>query len=230
MFIVLEGLDGAGKSTQVRRLRAWLESEGHRVESLHFPRYDAPFFGELITRFLRGDFGSADAVDPYLAALLFACDRADAAPRLRGWLSEGRTVLLDRYVWSNVAYQCAKFRGTEEECRRLARWILALEYEHYGMPRPDVSFFLDAPLGFVADRLAGERAGEDRAYLDGGSDIHETSLELQRRVRSLYREAAQIGAGPVCVECGDGAGGMADADTVFARIRQALAPFIDRRP
>ncbi len=230
MFIVLEGLDGAGKSTQMRRLRALLESSGRRVEYLHFPRYDAPFYGELISRFLRGEFGTADAVDPYLAALLFAGDRADAAPQLRRWLDEGRTVLLDRYVWSNVAYQCAKLRGTDEERHRLAQWILDLEYGHHGVPRPDVSLFLDVPLSFVAERLAGERAGDDRAYLQGAQDIHESSLALQQRVRALYLEASHTEGGPLCVSCGDGAGGMADADTVFDRIRRILGPIIDRRP
>ena len=68
MLIVLEGLDGAGKSTQIRRLRSYLREEGLDSEYLHFPRFDAPFFGELIARFLRGEFGSAKQVDPYLVA------------------------------------------------------------------------------------------------------------------------------------------------------------------
>ena len=63
MFVVLEGLDGAGKSTQVRRLRRFFEERGLGVEYLHFPRFDAPVYGELIARFLRGEFGAADEVD-----------------------------------------------------------------------------------------------------------------------------------------------------------------------
>ena len=68
MLVVLEGLDGAGKSTQVRMLREYLESVCPRVEYIHFPRYDAPVYGDLISRFLRGDFGSIEAVHPQLCA------------------------------------------------------------------------------------------------------------------------------------------------------------------
>ena len=107
-LIVLEGLDGAGKSTQIDLLQQLLASRGLRYEYLHFPRFDAPIYGELIARFLRGELGAVDAVDPYVVALLYAGDRADAAPVIRRWLDEGKFVILDRYVYSNVAYQCAK--------------------------------------------------------------------------------------------------------------------------
>ena len=72
MLIVLEGLDGAGKSTQVKRLRNYLESLYGNLEYIHFPRYDAPLYGDLISRFLRGDFGNNESVHPQLVALLFA--------------------------------------------------------------------------------------------------------------------------------------------------------------
>ena len=83
MLVVLEGLDGAGKSTQVKRLRTYLEQIRPGLEYIHFPRYDAPVYGDLISRFLRGDFGANDAVHPQLVALLFAEDRHGAAPFLR---------------------------------------------------------------------------------------------------------------------------------------------------
>lgn len=89
MFIVLEGLDGAGKSTQVRLLRRLLAERGVESEYVHFPRFDAPVYGELIARFLRGEFGGVGQVDPYLVALLFAGDRADFAPQIRQWLAGG---------------------------------------------------------------------------------------------------------------------------------------------
>ena len=98
MLIVLEGLDGAGKSTQVRKLRKYLEEKCPRFDYIHFPRYEAPVYGGLISRFLRGEFGDIDAVHPQLVALLFAEDRHGAAPEIRKTLDEGGTVLLDRYV------------------------------------------------------------------------------------------------------------------------------------
>ena len=123
MLIVLEGLDGAGKSTQIQRLRQHLEAQGLQTEYLHFPRFDAPVFGELIARFLRGEFGSVEQVDPYLVALLYAGDRNDAAKQIRRWFDEGKVVVLDRYVYSNIGYQCAKL-PTRAERARLAEWLL----------------------------------------------------------------------------------------------------------
>ena len=98
MLIVLEGLDGAGKSTQVKRLKEYLLQRCGSLEYIHFPRYEAPVYGDLISRFLRGEFGSNEAVHPQLVALLFAEDRHGAVPVMREALEAGKTVLLDRYV------------------------------------------------------------------------------------------------------------------------------------
>lgn len=228
MFIVLEGLDGAGKSTQVQRLRRLLDERGLRSEYIHFPRFDAPVYGELIARFLRGEFGGVNEVDPYLVALLFAGDRADAARQIRQWLSEGRAVVLDRYVWSNVGYQCAKLPAGEAR-ERLARWILDLEFGHNALPRPDVSLFLDVPFAFTERKLTEARAGDDRRYLQGADDIHEGSLDLQRRVREVYLATAAGDPSLQVVDCCDAAGRMESPDRIFDRIQAALAPIIDAR-
>ena len=184
MFIVLEGLDGAGKSTQIRMLRQLFADRGVESEYVHFPRFDSPVYGQLIARFLRGEFGGVQEVDPYLVALIFAGDRADAAPQIRQWLAEGKAVVLDRYVYSNVAFQCAKL-SSEEERRALKRWILDTEYGYYRLPRPDVSLFLDVPFSFTERKLTQAREGGDRDYLQGAHDIHEASLDLQQRVRGV---------------------------------------------
>ncbi len=227
MLIVLEGLDGAGKSTQIQRLRQHLEAQGLQTEYLHFPRFDAPVFGELIARFLRGEFGSVEQVDPYLVALLYAGDRNDAAKQIRRWFDEGKVVVLDRYVYSNIGYQCAKL-PTREERDRLAEWILDLEYNYYGIPRPDLSLFLDVPFAFTERKLSEQREGDDRDYLQGAKDIHEGSLSLQQCVREVYLSAAERDEALRVISCDDGRGGMASPDAIFERIQTVLTPLIER--
>ena len=117
MLIVIEGLDGAGKSTQVNAVKNYIISKGIELEYMHFPRYDG-LYGSLIARFLRGEFGSIEQVHPQLVALLFAEDRHHAAAQIRGWLESGKWVLLDRYVYSNIAYQCSKLENAPSSANR----------------------------------------------------------------------------------------------------------------
>lgn len=227
MFIVLEGLDGAGKSTQIALLRDMFRSIGVESEYMHFPRFDAPIYGDLIARFLRGDLGTVEGVNPYLVALLYAGDRADAAATIRGWLAEGKVVIVDRYVYSNIGYQCAKIADAEARAA-LREWILRTEFEEFGIPRPDVSLFLDVPFSFTTKKLTETRSGDDRAYLQGGKDIHEASLDLQRRVREVYLEAAAVNHDIMVVDCSTEDEGMATPDVIYQRIMQHVKPLIGR--
>ena len=224
MFIVVEGLDGAGKSTQVSRLKEWLRERGE-LEYIHFPRYDAPVYGDLIGRFLQGRFGAIDKVHPQLVALLFAEDRHGAAPQLREALAAGKTVLLDRYVYSNIAYQCAKLADPAER-EELRRWILETEFGPFGLPRPDVNLYLDVPISFVEASLKGQREGGDRAYLDGGKDIHEADIDFQKTVREMY--LAQVREDPhfLRVDCSAADGSMLPPDEIFARVIQHVEAFV----
>lgn len=225
MFIVLEGLDGAGKSTQIRMLRRFFADRGVESEYVHFPRFDSPVYGQLIARFLRGEFGGVQEVDPYLVALIFAGDRADAAPQIRQWLAEGKAVVLDRYVYSNVGFQCAKLPAGEER-DRLADWIVNLEFGHNALPRPDLSLFLDVPFAFTERKLSEVREGDDRDYLQGGQDIHEASLQLQQDVRSVYLASAAKDPSLRVVDCSDASGAMESPEGIFAIIRAELTPIL----
>ena len=225
MFIVLEGLDGAGKSTQIRMLRQLFADRGGESEYVHFPRFDSPVYGQLIARFLRGEFGGVQEVDPYLVALIFAGDRADAAPQIRQWLAEGKAVVLERYVYSNVGFQCAKLPAGEER-DRLADWIVNLEFGHNALPRPDLSLFLDVPFAFTERKLSEVREGDDRDYLQGGQDIHEASLQLQQDVRSVYLASAAKDPSLRVVDCSDASGAMESPEGIFAKIRAELTPIL----
>jgi dTMP kinase len=221
MFIALEGLDGAGKSTQIKLLENYFENKGRRNKYLHFPRFDTPFFGEMIAKFLRGDFGKINDVNPYIVALLFAQDRHDAAQTLHSWLDQKYNVIVDRYVYSNIAYQCAKINSKDER-NALRNWIFELEYNYFKIPKPDICIFLDVPFTFTENRLNQARAGNDRDYLNGKQDIHEENLELQRRVREIYMEQQNADASFKIVNCTKEDGNMLAPNQIFDRIIQTL--------
>ena len=218
MLIVLEGLDGAGKSTQVRKLRDYLGQKCPKLEYIHFPRYEAPVYGGLISRFLRGEFGPINQVHPQLVALLFAEDRHGAAPEIKKAIAGGATVLLDRYVYSNIAYQCAKLADTGE-AETLREWILNTEFGEFDEPRPDLNIFLNVPIGFVEKNISSERKGSDRAYLHHAQDIHEADIEFQKRVRAMYLRQAEVDKGLQVVDCSDENGEMLPPDAIFAKIK-----------
>ncbi|MDD5891593.1 MAG: thymidylate kinase [Bacteroidales bacterium] len=221
MLTVIEGLDGAGKSTQVKKLKQYLESIFETLDYIHFPRYDAPVYGDLISRFLRGDFGSNQAVHPQLVALLFAEDRHGALPRMSKTLDEGGCVLLDRYVYSNIAYQCAKL-ADDTQAEELRQWIFDTEYRQFGLPVPDLNLFLDVPIGFVQQKLSASRNGDDRDYLEGRQDIHEADILFQKRVRQMYLRQCSLDESFIRIDCSDSEGNMLPPDEIFSRIKTVV--------
>ena len=213
-LLVIEGVDGAGKSTQIKLLKDFFSKKGYKCEYLHFPRTDTPYFGELITRFLRGEFGSLNEVDPYLIAMLYAGDRKDASAMINNWLSEGKIVLLDRYVYSNIAYQCGKLNEIPAQ-HQLMNWILSLEFTHFAIPKPDLNVFLDVPLVFTERNLANARTGDDRHYLNGTKDIHEESMLFQKKVRDIYLRISESEDRLAVVDCSNKNGEMLTPSEIF---------------
>ncbi len=224
-FAVIEGLDGSGKSTQIRLLQEYLSQKKVKYKFLHFPRTDAPFFGELIARFLRGELGNIDMVNPYLVALIYASDRKDAAGMISSWLQEDLLVIADRYVNSNIAFQCAKLKE-EKEIDLLADWILKLEYEYYQIPKPDRSLFLDVPFDFTRNSLTSGRTGNDREYLKGNTDIHEENLDFQQNVRKIYLRQAEKDNQFQLIDCSDNAGNMLSPEKIFGKLISMIVPLI----
>jgi len=220
-FIVLEGLDGAGKSTQVKMLQEYFEKQGKKTQFLHFPRTDDSLFGELIAKFLRGDLGAVEQVDPYLVALIYACDRNDAKATIQGWLDQGIVVIADRYVSSNIAFQCAKV-ADEEKRATLRSWILNLEFGYYQLPKPSLNLFLDVPFSFTQKKLTEQRDGDDRSYLQGKSDIHENDLTLQEKVRQVYLWQCEVDENVSRICCESDEGGMLSPETISERVIEAL--------
>ena len=221
MLIVIEGLDGSGKSTQVKRLRTYLESLGKPLKYIHYPRYDAPVYGDLIGKFLRGGFGSIESVHPQLVALLYAEDRHGAVPEMKQVLDDGGIVLLDRYVYSNIAYQCAKMPDPAER-EELRQWIFDTEFNEFGLPKPDLNIFLDVPIGFVEKKLESPRGGNDRDYLEGHSDIHEADIEFQKKVREVYLRQCETDPEFIRIDCSAEDGSMLPPDVISDAVRKVV--------
>lgn len=180
-FIVIEGSDGAGKTTQLDLLRERLEEAGHDVEIFSFPQYDQPS-SHFVRRYLEGGYGAIDKVGPYTTSLFYALDRFEAAPRIYQALAEGKVVLADRFTGSNMAHQGTKILNAEQR-RGFFIWLDNLEFEMLRIPRPDVSFILRVPAD-ISEQLLQE-SGKKK-------DLHESDrLHLARTVL-VFDDLAQL--------------------------------------
>ena len=220
-IVALEGADGSGKSTQAQLLHDWLRAEGVSVRHISFPRVSERGYGEAIAMFLRGEFGSLEQVHPYLVASLFAGDRASAIRDIQQWLDEGSLVLVDRYFYSNLAFQGAKIEGPEAK-RAFASWLEHVEFECNRIPRADLNLFFDVPMEFVLAN-ASRRAQEQRSYLNGRDDIHEAAGHFQQHVVAEYRNFGAHDPSFIALDCADEHGAMRSVDSIQKQLRQALA-------
>jgi dTMP kinase len=184
-LIVLEGLDGSGKSTQIKIIQKYFIDHDLKFEFIHFPLYEENETGKVISSYLRGEFGSIDKIDPIFVANLYAMNRFQYLPILQKQLLENNVVLLDRYVFSNMAFQGAKYFN-ETQSKIMRDWIDEFEFGFLELPYPDLNIFFDVPIDFIEDRLKERKITEDRIYLQGKVDIHENDIEFQKRVQNNY--------------------------------------------
>jgi dTMP kinase len=184
-LIVLEGLDGAGKSTQINLIKKYFEEYNLKYEYIHFPKYEHNEYGKIISAFLRGEYGNIDEVDPIFVANIYAMDRYLYLPTLQKQLIENDVVLLDRYVFSNMAYQGAKY-DNDTQSQIIRDWINEFEFGFLELPYPNLTIFFDVPIDAIEQRLNNKREGTDRKYLNGKTDIHEKDIQFQKKVRDNY--------------------------------------------
>lgn len=224
-FLTLEGLDGAGKSTQIKYLRQYYQSQNLLFETIHFPRLGKGYYGNLIAEYLRGDWGNIHSIPPKVLALLFAGDRREHIHLIKNWLTEGKVVLADRYVYSNVAYQSAKCTDLKTKTE-LKQWILDFEYGYYNLPQPQLTIYLNIPFKAVIKNLIQPRQGQERSYLEGKTDIHEADLELQARVHSEFLNLVKSEPNFYKVDCYDESGNFLDAESVHLKIRNLIQKYL----
>lgn len=144
-IIVIDGGVNVGKATQADMLLHRLETEGHLVAKMDFPRYHQNTFGHLINDCHATDSDcDLDTLNPRVAAALYAADRFESKQQITDWLAEGRIIIFDRYVSSNMLHQGAKIEGIDAR-EEFFHWVEHVEYEVYGMPRPHLTIYLEVP-------------------------------------------------------------------------------------
>ena len=183
-LIALEGIDGSGKRTQLDLLAHELEVRACAVHRISFPQYET-LYGKLIGRYLNGEFGPLDAVDPHLSALLYAGNRLEAKPELEAAISQHKIILADRYVGSNLAHQSA--RMTNDKRDEFLAWLKRLEYGLYGLPVEDLVVYLRVPAN-EAQRLTGLKSA--RSYTKLKHDIQEADIKHLEQTASIYERLA----------------------------------------
>ena len=174
-LLVIDGIDGSGKATQVALLKNKFIKNGVRVKSIDFPRYYDNFFGGLIGKYLSGIYGDFIKVDPRLASVLYAADRFEASKNIKKWLDEGYIVIADRYVSANQIHQGGKIKDLKKRKEFLA-WLDKMEHEVFSIPRPDLVVYLDVPYEVSKEWLKKKITQRKKKYLKGKKDVAEDNL------------------------------------------------------
>ena len=209
-LIVLEGLDGSGKTTQLDLLCAALDAQGTAYRKLEFPCY-ASESSALVKLYLAGAFGQKpDDVNAYAASSFFAVDRyagykADWGPFYEG----GGILIADRYTTSNGVHQCSKL--PPEEWDGYLGWLFDYEYRLLGLPAPDGVIYLRVDPAVSQKLMTGRYHGDESK-----KDIQERDLEyLARSRRAAEYCAAKLGW--QAVECAAG-GVMRPPEAIAAEV------------
>lgn len=188
-LIVVEGIDGSGKTTQVNLLAGKFRKQNIPFEVISFPRYKDNIYGKLITRYLEGEFGGINQVDPHLLSLVFAGDRLLAKPKIEKWLNEGKVIIANRYVSSSKAHLGANIPKDEQE--KFIDWLDNLEYETNGMPKEDLTILL----------YVDPKVGQKNVAGKNGPDIHEENLQHQKKAAEIYLKLGKKEKNWFTVDC-----------------------------
>ena len=193
-LIVIEGTDGSGKSTQFKALTQRLSQEGKEFKTLVFPQYSEPS-SALIRMYLGGEFGEKPSdVNAYAASAFYAVDRYASYKKGWGqWYENGGLIVSDRYTTSNAVHQASK-EPIDAQGEYL-RWLYEFEYDRLGLPRPDLTIYLDVPTEYTEKLLRGREAATNTQ-----ADIHEKDMAYLATCRNTGRAAAAF-YGWTVIEC-----------------------------
>lgn len=216
-IIVLEGLDGSGKSTQLDLSLGFLKENGVTCRSVSFPNYEA-LSGKLVQQYLTGEIPCDGRNGAYAASAIYAADRyISYMTDWKGFYESGGVVLAGRYTTSNAIYQLTKLPPEEHEY--YLNWLCDFEYGKLGLPEPDLVIFLDMPVR-VSQRLLDKRYLGDKSK----KDIHERNIEFLEECRKSALYSANM-CGWKVINCAEGDYPLAIED-VYSQICGCLRVLI----
>ena len=196
-LIVLEGIDGSGKSTQFKMLCEKLEERGAEFKKLVFPQYSEPS-SALIKMYLGGEFGTDPGdVNAYAASAFYAVDRfASYAKGWKDYYAGDGLLLCDRYTTSNAIHQASKV--PEAKRGKFFKWLYDFEFGLMELPKPDAVIYLDMPVDISQKLMTGRYGGNESK-----KDVHEADVAFLEKCRksALYAASRQ---GWHIVECSNG--------------------------
>lgn len=196
-LIVIEGLDGSGKSTQLDLLPQSLKNMGIDCKSVSFPDYDSRS-SELVKMYLAGEFGNRpDDVNAYAASVFYTVDRyASFKSNWGEFYNNGGTVISGRYTTSNAVHQTSKL--PEDKWKDFLDWLYDFEYNKVGIPKPDKVIFLDMPVSVSQNLLSVRYSGDEQK-----KDIHESNVKYLENCRKAANFTAEY-SGWTKINCADG--------------------------
>jgi len=223
MLVAIEGIDGSGKGTQAKKLLDRFRNLRCTCELISFPRYQATHSSKMVAAYLNGQFGDLSQIPPAFAATLFALDRMESREYLEEMCRSHELVIVDRYVASNLAYQSTRISQPERSL--FIDWLYDLEFGAYGLPKPDVTIFLNIPVVTSQELVARK---DTRAYTEDVYDLHERDSEYLSRVRESYLRLIETQRIDHChvIECLDHQGRLRQiddlSDEIYSRVVQNI--------
>ncbi len=176
-LIVIDGIDGSGKSTQIDLLIKKMKEDGLKVKMIHFPHYEN-FFGGFIGHCLSEQYYNFLDTHPKIVSVLYAADRWESSEGIKKMLDGGVTVVLDRYVSANQIHQGGKIKSTKKR-NDFMKWLDQMEYKVFKIPRPDITLYLDLPTKIVLGLLKKRDSSKiKRKYLKKKKDVHEADVNF----------------------------------------------------
>lgn len=223
-FIAIEGTDGSGKTEQTKRLIKRINKAGREAVMFDFPRHGEPS-AWFVDRYLNGEFGTLAEIGPKLASLFYALDRFVVKKEMKAALAEGKIIVCNRYVASNLAHQGSKIEIAEDRPRFFA-WEEEIEYGTCGIPKPDCNIVLFMP-PHVSQQLAANKT-ENRSYLgEKTTDIHENNILHLAGTYGVYRQLSLMHPDRyIPVDC-TWQGTVLSIEDVHEKIWKIIAPLVE---